>query len=72
MQIRAFAAAVNGALVLLLYVAAWGVPSSTIALLEVALAATAALSTWYALRKASTPLWMSGLVSRILGSQLPV
>lgn len=51
MLIRAIAATVNGALVLVLYIAAWGVPSSDVGLLEVGLAVAAGLSTWYALKK---------------------
>ena len=50
MQIRTVAAAVNGALVLGLYIAAWGAPSLTIAGLEILLAAGAAVSTWHALK----------------------
>ena len=49
-RIRLLAAAGNGALVLALYVGAWGAPALNIAMLEVALATGAALSTWYALR----------------------
>ena len=49
-RIRLMAAFTNGSLVLGLYVAAWGTPSAAIALLELTLAAGAALSTWYALR----------------------
>jgi hypothetical protein len=49
-RIRLLAAAGNGALVLALYVGAWGVPALDIAMLEVALATGAALSTWHALR----------------------
>ncbi len=72
MQIRTVAAALNGILVLALDVAAWGVPSFTVALLEVGLAVAAALSTSYALRKASVPIWMLRFASRITGRHLPV
>jgi hypothetical protein len=61
MQTRTVAAALNGLTVLLLYVAAWGAPTFTVALIEIALAAGAAASTWYALRRARTPAWLSGL-----------
>ena len=54
MQIRTIAAALNGMLVLLLYVAAWGIPSFAVAALELGLATGAAVSTWYALRRAGT------------------
>ncbi len=49
-RIRLLAAIGNGALVLALYMGAWGAPAIDIAILEVALAAGAAVSTWYALR----------------------
>ncbi len=49
MQIRTVAAAINGSLVLSLYVVAWGAPSLTIAGLELALAAGAMVATWYVL-----------------------
>ena len=45
MQIRTVAAVVNGSLVLGLYVAGWGVPSATIAVLELALATGATIAT---------------------------
>ena len=64
MQIRTIAAALNGTIVLALYVAAWGAPSFTVALIEVGLALGAAFSTWYALRRASAPAWMLQLLSR--------
>jgi hypothetical protein len=49
MQIPTIAAAVNGLLVLAVYLAAWEAPSLTMAVLEVGLAAGAAISTWYAI-----------------------
>ena len=49
-RIRLLAAIGNGALVLALYMGAWGAPAIDIAILEVALAAGATVSTWYALR----------------------
>ena len=49
-RIRLLAATGNGALVLALYIGAWGTPALEIAFLEVALAVGAAMSTWYALR----------------------
>ena len=49
MQMRTVAAALNGSLVLTLYLAAWGAPSLTIAGLELALAIGAGVATWYAL-----------------------
>jgi hypothetical protein len=49
-RIRLLAALTNATLVLGLYMAAWGTPALTIALLELTLAAGAGLSTWYALR----------------------
>jgi hypothetical protein len=49
MQIRTVAAALNGGLVLALYLAAWGAPSLTIAGFELALSVGAAVATWYAL-----------------------
>ena len=48
-RIQLFAALGNGALVLCLYMTAWGAPALDIALLELTLAAGAAVSTWYAL-----------------------
>ena len=57
MQVRTVAAVANGALVLTLYVAAWGVPSWTIAMTEVGLAGTAALCSWYALKRLKAPRW---------------
>jgi len=63
MQIRTIAAALNGMLVLLLYVAAWGIPSFAVAALEVGLSAGAAVSTWYALRCVSTRAVMPHLTS---------
>jgi hypothetical protein len=57
MQIRTVAAVVNGSLVLGLYVAGWGVPSATIAVLELALATGATIATWYALKNLRSPLW---------------
>jgi hypothetical protein len=54
MQIRTLAAVFNGSLVLAVYVAAWDAPTWTIAGLEIALALGAAVSTWYALRRATT------------------
>lgn len=61
MRTRTVAAALNGLTVLLLYVSAWGAPTCTVALIETALAAGAAASTWYALRRARTPAWLSRL-----------
>jgi hypothetical protein len=49
-RIRMIAAFSNAALVLGLYTAAWGSPAPQIAVLELALAVGAGLSTWYALR----------------------
>ena len=48
-RIRILAALTNASLVLGLYTGAWGAPSAGVALLEIALAAAAGLSTWYAL-----------------------
>jgi hypothetical protein len=62
MQIRTVAAAVNGTIVLLLYVSAWGAPTAAVAALEIGLAAGAAVSTWYALRRAKTPSWLMELM----------
>ena len=64
MQIRLIAAPLNGTLVLIVYVAGWGVANFPTALLEVALAVAAALATWYALRKAGRPNWMIPLKVR--------
>ncbi|HXV23878.1 MAG TPA: hypothetical protein VED46_06440 [Alphaproteobacteria bacterium] len=50
-RVRLLAAFLNGALVLSLYMIAWGAPALEIAVLEVTLAIGAAISTWYALRK---------------------
>jgi hypothetical protein len=50
MQIRGLMAILNGTLVLMLYVMAWGAPSLTIATLEAGFAVAAALVTWFALR----------------------
>jgi hypothetical protein len=69
MQIRLIAAALNGTLVLIVYVAGWGVANFPTALLEVALAVAAALATWYALRKAG-PKWMIPLKARRSGRGL--
>ena len=61
MLIRSAAAAVNGLLVLSLYLAAFGVPSPVIGLLEVVLAQAAAVATWFALGSlASRPLALFG------------
>ena len=49
MLIRSIAAAVNGILVLSLYLAAFGVPHPMIGLLEAVLAQAAAVATWFAL-----------------------
>ena len=49
-RIRLFAALTNSALVLTLYILAWGTPAIDIAMLEVTLAVGAGVSTWYALR----------------------
>jgi hypothetical protein len=49
-RIRLIAALTNASLVLGLYTTAWGAPTSGIAVLELALAAGAGISTWYALR----------------------
>jgi hypothetical protein len=49
-RIRLLAAFTNASLVLGLYTTAWGAPTSGIAVLELALAAGAGISTWYALR----------------------
>jgi len=49
-RIRLIAALANGGLVLALYLTAWGAPVPEIAILELTLAAGAAISTWYALR----------------------
>ena len=51
MQIRGLIAILNGALVLMLNVGAWGAPSFTIASLEAAFAVAAVLATWFALRR---------------------
>ena len=51
MQMRGLIAILNGALVLMLYAAAWGAPSFTIASLEGAFAVAAAIVTWFALRR---------------------
>ncbi len=66
MQIRTLAAALNGLIVLMLYLSAWGTPSWTVAGIEIALAAGASLSTWYALKRANTPGWMMRLDRRRL------
>ena len=62
MQIRTVAAAANGTMVLLLYVSAWGAPTAAVAAVEIGLAAGAAVSTWYALRRAKTPAWLMELM----------
>lgn len=49
-RIRLLAALTNGALVLALYMAAWGAPALQLVMLELTLAAGASISTWYALR----------------------
>ena len=49
-RIRLIASLANGGLVLALYMTAWGAPAPEIAILELTLAAGAAVSTWYALR----------------------
>ena len=72
MQVRLIAAAVNGALVLALYLGAWGAPNFTIALLEVGLAVGAGLSTWYALDRVATPAWITRLASQITRRGLAV
>ena len=64
MQVRTVAAVANGALVLMLYVAGWGVPSWTIAMTEVGLAGTAALCSWYALKRLKAPRWTVRFVYR--------
>ena len=64
MQVRTVAAVANGALVLMLYVAGWGVPSWTVAMTEVGLTGTAALCTWYALKRLKAPRWTLGFVYR--------
>lgn len=64
MQARTLAAAFNGIIVLLLYISAWGVPSWTIAMIEIGLATSAALSTWYALKRATAPAWLMRLAAR--------
>ena len=50
MQIRGLMATLNGTLVLMLYAAGWGAPSSAIATLEAAFAVAAGVVTWFALR----------------------
>ncbi|HXV25723.1 MAG TPA: hypothetical protein VED46_15885 [Alphaproteobacteria bacterium] len=64
MQARTLAAAFNGIIVLLLYLSAWGASSWTVAAIEIALAAGASLSTWYALKRATTPAWLTRLAPR--------
>jgi hypothetical protein len=64
MLMRTTAAMLNGILVLALYVSAWGVHTFTIALVEVALAVTAALATWYALKRTGRPPWLARLFAR--------
>jgi hypothetical protein len=64
MQTRTLAAAFNGIIVLLLYISAWGVPSWTVAMIEIALATGASLSTWYALKRATTPAWLTRLAPK--------
>jgi hypothetical protein len=49
-RIRLMAAFINASLVLGLYTTAWGSPTPSVAVLELALAAGAGVSTWYALR----------------------
>ena len=58
MPVRTAAALTTGTLVLALYVAAWGVPSWTIALTEMGLGVGAALSTRYALKRLAAPRWV--------------
>ncbi|HXV24026.1 MAG TPA: hypothetical protein VED46_07195 [Alphaproteobacteria bacterium] len=58
MQARTIAAAVNGILVLALYLTVWGAPTLAIASVEIALAVGAGLSTWYSLRSVGTPRWL--------------
>ena len=70
MQIRFVATALNGALVLALYVTGWGVPNFSAALLEVALGVAAGPSTWYALRRLATPI--ARLVSWFDSDSAPV
>jgi hypothetical protein len=52
-RFRTFAALGNGALVLGLYMRAWGAPVPEVAALELTLAMAATWSTWYALRRLS-------------------
>ena len=64
MQIRTVAAITNGSLVLALYLGSWGAPSVTIAGLELALAAGAAVATWYALDLRRRPSRLLTLIAR--------
>jgi hypothetical protein len=66
MQMRTVAAALNGSLVLALYIVAWGAPSAAIAGLEAVLATGAAISTWYALKNLRTPLCARLILDRIV------
>ena len=49
-RVRFIAALTNSALVMALYMIAWGAPALDIAMLELTLAVGAGISTWYALR----------------------
>ena len=62
MFIRSTAAAINGILVLSLYLAAFGVPSPMVGLLEAVLAQAAAVATWFAL--GSSARWPLALMGR--------
>jgi hypothetical protein len=63
MLMRLTAAVLNGTLVLVLYVSAWGVHTYPMALLMVGLAVAAALAT-YALNCVGRPKWITGLWAR--------
>ena len=68
---RAVAATLNGSLVMAMYLLAWGVPSLSVAGLELVLAAGAAVSTWYALRKLRNPMRAQRLIGRIAQTCAP-